>query len=227
MLICIPNVLTKAEVTAFRNALDAAQWIDGARTAGAQALHVKANLQLPQDSPVALDLGNRILDALATNALFLSAALPLRILPPMFNAYGVGQHFGLHVDNAIRFAPGSNTRIRTDVSATLFFAEPEEYDGGELVIEHAFGADEVKLNAGDMVLYPSTSLHLVRPVTRGKRVASFFWMQSMVREDSARSMLFEMDQSIQALSAAHGVDDENVVRLTGVYHNLIRYWAQT
>ena len=157
--------------------------------------------------------------------LFISAAIPLKIFPPLFNRYGVGQHFGTHVDGAIRAVPGTPVRIRTDLSVTLFLAEPEEYDGGELTVEDNYGTHEVKLPAGDMVLYPSTSLHHVKPVTRGARVASFFWLQSMVREDSARTLLFDLDQTIQELSAERGVEDAACVRLTGIYHNLIRYWA--
>ena len=186
---------------------------------------VKHNIQLPEGSPAANQLGDMVMEALSRTPLFISAAIPLKIFPPLFNRYGVGQHFGTHVDGAIRAMPGTPVRIRTDLSVTLFLAEPEEYDGGELTVEDNYGTHEVKLPAGDMVLYPSTSLHHVKPVTRGARVASFFWLQSMVRDDSARSLLFDLDQTIQELSAERGVEDPACVRLTGIYHNLIRYWA--
>jgi PKHD-type hydroxylase len=166
-----------------------------------------------------------VIEALSRAPLFISAAIPLKIFPPLFNRYGVGQHFGTHVDGAIRAVPGTTVRIRTDLSVTLFLTEPEEYDGGELTVEDNYGTHEVKLPAGDMVLYPSTSLHHVKPITRGARVASFFWLQSMVRQDSARSLLFDLDQTIQELSAERGIEDPACVRLTGIYHNLIRYWA--
>lgn len=227
MLVCIPEVLSKAEVAEFRAALDRADWESGLTTAGAQAATVKDNRQLPVTSPVARQLGDRILAALAHNATFMSAALPLKILPPMFNRYGSGEHFGVHVDNAIRVVPGTPVRIRTDLSCTLFLVEPDEYDGGELVIEDYYGAQEVKLAAGDLVLYPSTSLHKVEPVTRGQRIASFFWLQSMIRSDQHRSMLFDLDQTIQDVTARDGADDAIAVRLTGIYHNLIRTWAET
>lgn len=227
MLVCIPEVLSKAEVAEFRAVLDRADWESGLTTAGAQAATVKDNRQLPVTSPVAQQLGDRILVALSRNATFISAALPLRILPPMFNRYGSGEHFGIHVDNAIRVVPGTPVRIRTDLSCTLFLAEPDEYDGGELVIEDYYGAQDVKLAAGDLVLYPSTSLHKVEPVTRGERIASFFWLQSMIRSDQHRSMLFDLDQTIQDVTARDGADDAIAVRLTGIYHNLIRTWAET
>lgn len=227
MLVCIPEVLSKAEVAEFRAALDRADWESGLTTAGAQAATVKDNRQLPVTSLVARQLGDRILAALAHNATFMSAALPLKILPPMFNRYGSGEHFGVHVDNAIRVVPGTPVRIRTDLSCTLFLVEPDEYDGGELVIEDYYGAQEVKLAAGDLVLYPSTSLHKVEPVTRGQRIASFFWLQSMIRSDQHRAMLFDLDQTIQDVTARDGADDAIAVRLTGIYHNLIRTWAET
>jgi PKHD-type hydroxylase len=225
VLICIPDVLTKAQVAHCRRAMDAAEWIDGRGTAGAQSATVKNNMQLPEGSPAARELGDMVLDALARCPLFISAAIPQRIFPPLFNRYGVGHSFGTHVDGAIRAIPGTPVRIRTDLSVTLFLAEPEEYDGGELTVEDKYGTQEVKLPAGHLVLYPSTSLHHVKPVTRGTRVASFFWLQSMVRDDNARTMLFDLDQTIQELSAEKGVDDPVCVRLTGIYHNLIRYWA--
>jgi PKHD-type hydroxylase len=206
--------------------MDAAEWIDGRGTAGAQSAVVKHNMQLPEGSPAARELGDLILDALSRCPIFISAAIPQRIFPPLFNRYGVGQSFGTHVDGAIRGIPGTPIRIRTDLSVTLFLAEPDEYDGGELTVEDKYGTQEVKLPAGDLVLYPSTSLHHVKPVTRGARIASFFWLQSMVRDDNARTMLFDLDQTIQQLSAEKGVEDPVCVRLTGIYHNLIRYWAE-
>jgi PKHD-type hydroxylase len=225
VLICIPEVLTKAEVAHFRRVMDAVEWVDGRATAGEQSATVKHNMQLPEGSPAARELGDRVLEALARSPLFISAAIPLKIFPPLFNRYGVGQSFGTHVDGAIRAVPGTPVRVRTDLSVTLFLAEPEEYEGGELTVEDRYGTQEVKLPAGDLVLYPSTSLHHVKAVTRGARVASFFWLQSMVRDDNARTMLFDLDQTIQDLSAERGVDDAACVRLTGIYHNLIRYWA--
>ena len=186
---------------------------------------MKKNLQLPPASLPARELGNLVLGALEKSPLFISAVLPQRVYPPSFNRYDASMAFGSHVDNAIRSIPGSSTPLRTDISATLFLSDPESYDGGELTVEDHYGTHEVKLPAGDMVLYPSTSLHHVKPVTRGVRVASFFWLQSMIREDSARSLLFDLDQTIQELSAERGVEDAACVRLTGIYHNLIRYWA--
>lgn len=225
MLICIPDVLSKAHVGAMRELIDAAEWVDGRVTAGTQSSTVKRNAQLPEESAAARKAGDAILDALAGNALFLSAALPLKIFPPLFNRYQGGDAFGAHVDNAIRPVRGTPVRIRTDLSCTLFLSEPDEYDGGELTVELPFGAQEVKLGAGSMVLYPSSSLHRVNPVTRGARVASFFWLQSMVRDDGERALLFDLDQSIQSLATAHGHEHREVVRLTGIYHNLMRRWA--
>jgi PKHD-type hydroxylase len=225
VLICIPEVLTKEQVGRCRKVMDGAEWVDGRVTAGAQSGSVKHNNQLPEGSTAANQLGDMVIEALSRAPLFISAAIPLKIFPPLFNRYSVGQHFGTHVDGAIRAVPGTPVRIRTDLSVTLFLSEPDEYDGGELTVEDNYGTHEVKLPAGDMVLYPSTSLHHVKPVTRGVRVASFFWLQSMVREDSARSMLFDLDQTIQELSAERGVEDPACVRLTGIYHNLVRYWA--
>jgi len=223
MLIAIPDVLTREQVQAARQALDAAAWIDGKVTAGRQSARAKDNLQLAETDPVARELGDLILQQLQRNPLFVSAALPLRIFPPLFNRYQGGQSFGNHVDNAIRQVGGTPHRIRTDLSATLFFADPEEYDGGELVIEDTYGVHNVKLPAGHLILYPSTSLHAVRPVTRGARVASFFWIQSMVRDDGQRTLLFDLDSAIQRVAA--DTDHPAVVQLTGVYHNLIRRWA--
>lgn len=227
MLICIPNILNQQQITYCRAKLNTATWVDGKITAGGQAATTKNNQQLPQDSAVAQELGEVILNALAQQGQFVSAALPLKIFPPKFNRYEGGGNFGVHVDNAILHLMGTLERVRTDISATLFLAEPEEYDGGELVIEDNFGVQEVKLAAGDMVLYPSTSLHQVRPVTRGTRIASFFWMQSMVRDDGQRTLLYDLDQSIQELSRELGVGHPQTVKLSGIYHNLIRRWADT
>jgi PKHD-type hydroxylase len=229
MLICIPGILSKDDVADFRHIMDSCDWEDGRSTAGAQSAMVKRNEQLPPDSELARRLGHRIISALTANPRFLAAAIPLQIFPPLFNRYMAtdGHHFGIHVDNAVRGDPLTGLRIRTDLSVTLFLAEPEEYDGGELVIEDLYGSHEVKLPAGDLVLYPASSLHMVRPVTRGARVASFFWLQSMIRDPAARTMIFDLDTAIQALSQQHGRDDPEMVRLTGLYHNLIRYWAET
>jgi len=225
VLLAIPHVLSKEQVKRCRQVMDAAEWVDGRGTAGPQSGSVKHNMQLPETSPAAKQLGAMILEALSRSPLFISAAIPMKIFPPLFNRYGVGQHFGTHVDGAIRAVPGTPVRIRTDLSITLFLAEPEDYDGGELAVEDKYGVHEVKLPAGDLVLYPATSLHHVKPVTRGTRIASFFWLQSMIRDDGARSMLFDLDQTIQELATERGVEDAVCVRLTGIYHNLIRYWA--
>jgi PKHD-type hydroxylase len=226
MLVCIPEVLSKQQVAFFRATMAKAPWEDGRTTAGSQSSLVKNNQQLPQGGEAARELGEHVLDALANSPTFVSAALPQKIFPPLFNRYGVGHGFGLHVDNAIRGVPGTAIRIRTDLSCTLFLSEADEYDGGELVIEDRVGQQEVKLPAGDLVLYPSTSLHLVREVTRGERVASFFWMQSMIRDNVARALLFDLDQAIQSLTARLGAGDPARVKLSGVYHNLIRTWAE-
>ena len=228
MLICIPDVLSKNDVAEFRRIMDAADWEDGRSTAGAQSAMVKRNEQLPPDSEVARKLGQRIISALTKNPRFLSAAIPLQIFPPLFNRYAAsgGHHFGIHVDNAVRGDHLTGLRIRTDLSITLFLAEPEEYEGGELVVEDTYGSHEVKLPAGDAVLYPSSSLHMVTPVTRGARVASFFWLQSMVRDAHVRSMIFDLDTAIQGLAGRLGTDDPETVKLTGIYHNLIRHWAE-
>lgn len=226
MLICIPEVLSKAEVAEFRRIMDAADWEDGRSTAGSQSALVKRNEQLPPNGAVARRLGERIVQALLANPLFVSAAIPLHIFPPLFNRYGEGHHFGVHVDNAVRGDPATGMRIRTDLSVTLFLAEPEDYDGGELIAEDYYGSQEVKLSAGDLVLYPASSLHMVTPVTRGTRVASFFWLQSMVRSPQARSLIYDLDTAIQGLVPELGRDHAEVVRLTGIYHNLIRTWAE-
>jgi PKHD-type hydroxylase len=225
MLLAIPNVLTPAQVAEARSLLEAAEWVDGKATAGHQGARVKDNMQLPVESPAARQVGTMILKALGTNPLFMSAALPLHILPPMFNRYSGGQTFGNHVDGSIRIVPGTNHRLRTDLSCTLFFAGPEEYDGGELIVEDTYGSKSVRLPAGHMILYPSTSLHQVTPVTRGTRLCSFFWLQSMIRDDGQRRLLFEMDVAIQRLGAENATHP-SVVSLTGVYHNLLRQWAE-
>ena len=227
MLLQIPGVLTKAEVAACRAALDTAEWVDGNTTSGHQAALAKRNEQLPLTGEVAKAEGARIVAALERNPLFVSAALPQTILPPLFNRYGAGHGFDNHVDNAIRMNPVTGRRIRTDLSATLFLAEPDEYDGGELTIEDTYGDHVVKLEAGDMILYPSTSLHNVTPVTRGVRVASFFWIQSLIRNDAQRALLFDMDIAIQSLAAKTAQNEAGIVQLTGVYHNLLRQWAET
>lgn len=226
MLVCIPEVLSAAELRHCQNLMTAGGWADGRMTAGPQSALVKHNLQLPNDDPAAREAGRIILGALGRNETFLSAALPRSIIPPLFNRYIIGQDFGTHVDNAIRANPQTGERIRTDLSVTLFLSDPDTYDGGELVIETQYGSQDVKLPAGELVLYPSTSLHRVRPVTRGERVASFFWLQSLVRGQHERSMLFDLDQTIQSLSAQLGAGDDSVVRLTGIYHNLVRLWAE-
>lgn len=224
MLLQIPQVLTPEQVTRCRMQLDEAAWVDGKVTAGSQSAQVKHNAQLPEASPVARQLGDLILDALQKSPLFVTAALPLRVFPPLFNRYEGGQSFGTHVDNSIRQVTGTPHRIRTDLSATLFFSGPEEYEGGELLVEDTYGTQSVKLPAGHLILYPSTSLHHVRPVTRGARVSSFFWIQSMVRDDGRRSLLFDLDLAIQRLRGDHP-EHESGVQLTGVYHNLLRQWA--
>ena len=225
MLIEVPQVLTAEQVAHARGLLDAADWVDGKVTAGVQSARVKENEQLPEGHPVAQQLGDVIITALQGNGLFVSAALPLRVFPPLFNRYRGGHSFGNHVDNAIRQITGTSLRIRTDLSATLFLAQPDEYDGGELVVEDTYGVHSVKLPAGHMILYPSSSLHHVRPVTRGARIASFFWIQSMVRDDATRTLLFDLDTAIQRLTADHA-DHPSVVQLTSVYHNLVRRWAE-
>jgi PKHD-type hydroxylase len=224
MLIQIPGVLNAEQVAHGRRLLDGADWIDGRVTAGHQSALAKDNVQIPEGDPVARELGGLIVRSLQQHPLFVSAALPLHIFPPLFYRYSGGQSFGNHVDNSIRAVPGTAHRIRTDLSATLFFSEPGEYDGGELVIEDTYGVHSVKLPAGSMVLYPSTSLHHVRPVTRGARISSFFWLQSMVRDDGERTLLFDLDSAIRALN--HGAPHPAAVPLTGVYHNLLRKWAE-
>jgi PKHD-type hydroxylase len=225
MLLHIPNVLTRDQVAHARQVLDQAPWIDGRVTAGSQSARAKKNQQLPEDSPQARELGELILAGLQRSPLFMSAALPLRVFPPLFNKYSGGDSFGSHVDNAIRQVPGTPHRIRTDLSATLFFVDPDGYEGGELVVEDTYGAHRIKLPAGDLVLYPSTSLHHVTPVTSGARISSFFWIQSLIRDDGQRTLLFDMDTAIQRL-AQDVPDHRSTVQLTGVYHNLLRQWSE-
>jgi PKHD-type hydroxylase len=224
MLLQVPDVLTPEQVAQCRQTLEQAEWIDGRVTAGYQSARTKDNLQLPEDHPAARQLGELILATLQNNALFMAAALPLKVFPPLFNRYQGGQSFGTHVDNAVRQVTGTPHRVRTDLSATLFFTGPDEYDGGELLVEDTYGTHNVKLPAGNLILYPSTSLHHVRPVTRGARIASFFWIQSMVRDDGQRTLLFDLDMAIQRITQ-DVPDHPSAVQLTGVYHNLLRRWA--
>lgn len=224
MLVAIPEVLTAAQVAEARKVLDAAEWVDGRISAGHQGAHVKDNVQLPPGSPAARQVGEMINNALRAHKVFMSAALPLHVLPPMFNSYEGGQTFGTHIDGAIRILPNGQ-RIRTDLSCTLFLSAPEDYDGGELTIEDTYGTKTVKLPAGHLILYPSTSLHQVTPVTRGRRVCSFFWLQSMVRDNGHRAMLYDMDVAIQRLGAENPIHP-SVISLTGLYHNLLRHWAE-
>lgn len=224
MLIQIPNVFSKEEAAAIRQQLEQAAWIDGKTTAGALAIHAKDNQQLAEQDPLAMELGQQIIQRLSQSNVFMSATLPAKIYPPLFNRYTGGGTYGTHVDNAIRPVAGTRERVRTDISTTLFFSEPEDYDGGELVIEDVYGPREVKLPAGHMVVYPGTSLHRVNPVTRGARISSFFWTQSLVRDDTHRSLLFQLDGSIQSLNQSVP-EHASLVSLSGVYHNLLRQWA--
>lgn len=226
MLITIPDVLNAQQLAHCRALLQTADWTDGRVSAGHQGRRVKDNAQLPEGSKAAAQLGELVLSALECNPLFISAALPSVVYPPMFNRYLGGQHFGAHIDNAVRLLPGSGRKLRTDISATLFLSEPDDYDGGELLIEDTYGTHSAKLPAGHMLVYPSTSLHKVEPVTRGARIASFFWVQSMVRDDGQRTLLFDMDSAIQQLGRS-GAEADALVRLTGSYHNLLRMWAET
>jgi PKHD-type hydroxylase len=227
MMLAIPDLLDGEGVARVRALIDAGEWADGNATSGHQSALAKKNEQLPEDSAAAREAGRLVLDALGRSPLFIAAALPLKIFPPLFNRYQGGETFGTHIDNAVRIHRGSEFRVRTDLSATLFLEAPDAYDGGELVVEDNLGANAVKLPAGDLLLYPASSLHRVEPVTRGARVASFFWVQSMVRDDAARAMLFDLDRSIQAVAADRGQADKEVIRLTGVYHNLLRRWADS
>lgn len=226
MLVTIPDVLTKEELGYIRQVLETTEWVDGRVTAGDQAVKVKNNLQVPIEAPVAQELGQIIIRALARNPTFTTAALPLRILPPMFNRYDVGMTFGAHVDGSIRTLPGSGQRLRTDVSSTLFLTPPEDYDGGELVVHDTYGTHSVKLPAGHLVVYPATSMHSVTPVTRGSRWGSFFWTQSMVKDDWQRRMLYDLDVSIISIRQRLPDDDPAVVGLMAHYHNLIRHWSE-
>ena len=227
MLTTIEQLLDKDEVRQFRGYLEQAEWRDGAGTGGTLARQVKRNRQLDDTAEVAISLGNHILRALGRNPLFISAALPRKIYPPKFNRYEGGETYGTHVDSAVMQVPGSHLSLRTDLAATLFLSEPDEYDGGELQIETEFGAQAIKLRAGDMVLYPASSLHRVTPVTRGARVASFFWIESLVGDDGERALLFDLDQAIQQLTPALPGDDARLLKMTNVYHNLLRRWAVT
>lgn len=224
MLLAIPNVLTAQQVAEGRKILEAAEWVDGRVTAGHQGAHVKNNVQLPEGSPASRQVGEMIVNALRTSELFMSAALPLHVLPPNFNRYAAGQTFGTHIDGSVRTLPNGQ-RIRTDISCTLFFSGPDEYEGGELIVEDTYGSKSVKLPAGHMILYPSTSLHQVRPVTRGTRLCSFFWLQSMIRDNGQRALLFDMDVAIQRLNAENP-KHPSVIALAGVYHNLLRQWVE-
>jgi PKHD-type hydroxylase len=225
MMIVVPRVLDGAALAHCRVLMDQAEWIDGNATSGHQSALAKRNRQLAEGSPAASEMGNMILDALGRSPLFIAAALPSRVFPPLFNAYGVGDTFATHVDNAVRIRRADDFRVRSDLSATIFLNEPDEYEGGELTVEDTYGAHSVKLPAGDMILYPASSLHHVTPITCGERRASFFWVQSMVRDDAARSTLFDLDGAIQTVAADRGHADDAVIRLTGVYHNLLRRWA--
>jgi PKHD-type hydroxylase len=227
MMLAIPDLLDSEGVARVRAIIDAGIWADGNATSGPQSALAKKNRQLPEDSAAAKEAGLLVLDALGRSPLFIAAALPLKIFPPLFNRYEGGEAFGIHIDNAVRIHRGSDFRLRSDLSATLFLEDPDAYDGGELVVEGDAGAGAVKLPAGHLLLYPASSLHRVKPVTRGARMASFFWIQSMVRDNAARSTLFDLDRSIQAIAADRGQGDGEVIRLTGVYHNLLRRWADT
>jgi PKHD-type hydroxylase len=226
MLVAIPDVLSPADAADLRERIAAAEWIDGNATSGAGAASVKRNRQLPEDAEVTRMAQARVSAALMDNAVFLSAALPHSVFPPLFNRYGPGEEFGLHVDNAIRFHAGTGARIRTDLSCTLFLTDSADYEGGELEIQGQFGPERYKLPSGYALLYPSTSLHRVTPVTSGERISCFFWLQSLVADNSARGMLYDLDQSVQALSAERGKTDAQVLRLTALYHNLVRRWSQ-
>lgn len=225
MLLHIENVLTAQEVADALRDLAAAEWVDGRATVGHLGQHAKNNMQVPENHPVARKLGAMILQALQRSPLFVTAALPLKVYPPTFNRYEGGQTYGSHIDGAINQVPGTSISVRTDLSATIFLAQPADYDGGELVIEDTYGTHAIKLPAGDMILYPGTSLHYVRPVTRGTRIASFFWIQSMVRDDTERTLMLDLDSSIRAIRQTNP-GHPSVLQLTNVYHNLLRRWAE-
>ena len=226
MMLHVPGVLSSAQVAELRALIDAARWEDGNATSGPQSALAKLNLQLPEATDAARRAGAVIREALTKSPLFMSAALPHTVYPPLFNRYGAGHGFGDHVDNALRFQRDQGVRIRTDLSATLFLSEPDSYGGGELTVEDTYGVHEVKLPAGELILYPAASLHRVAPVTRGERVASFFWIQSLVRDDARRTLLFDMDLAVQRLAATAGQGDPAIVALTGTYQNLLRMWAE-
>ena len=226
MLLHVPDVLDRAQVAAIRHELDAIDWIDGRATVGSQGAALKRNRQVGEHSPAGRELGARIEAAVRANPLFFSAALPAQMVPPLFNCYGIGEHYQPHVDGAVRGVPGQCRQLRTDVSCTLFLSDPEEYDGGELVLSDSFASHEVKLPAGDMILYTAGTLHGVRPVTRGERISSFFWVESLVADVRCRQILFDLDRTIQQVRQALG-DDERSIALTGTYHNLLRMWAAT
>ena len=227
MLILIPKLLTREEAAQFHHNLMQANWTDGRETAGYLSARVKSNAQLPEMHPLALQLGNKILEALGRNTPFRSAALPLKVVPPLFNCYSGGQTYGSHVDGGIRPVAGSSQSVRTDLSATLFLSDPADYEGGELTIEDMFGDRSVKLEAGDLVLYPGTSVHHITPVTRGVRLAAFFWIQSMVRNNEQRALLYELDAIVQKLGGAGSAQHDEALRLAGIYHNLLRFWADS
>jgi len=227
MMLAIPDLLDRDGVARVRAIIDAGEWQDGNATSGPQSALAKKNRQLPEESEAAKEAGRLVIDALGRSALFIAAALPLKIFPPLFNRYEGGEAFGTHIDNAVRIHRASAFRVRTDLSATLFLEDPDAYEGGELAVEDSLGANAIKLPAGHLLLYPASSLHRVEPVTKGARVASFFWVQSMVRDDGARTLLFDLDRSIQAIAAERGQHDKEVIRLTGVYHNLLRRWADS
>jgi len=226
MMLHVPGVLAPAQVAEMRAFIDAAAWEDGNTTSGKQSALAKQNLQLPEATDTARKAGAQVREAATRSALFMAAALPHTIYPPLFNRYGPGQTFGDHVDNAMRFQRDQNIRVRTDLSATLFLSNPDDYDGGELVVEDSYGSHEVKLPAGDLILYPASSLHRVMPITRGERVASFFWVQSLIRDDAKRALLFDMDVAIQTLAQDAGLGAPAIVSLTGTYQNLLRMWAE-
>jgi len=226
MLLHVPEVLSRDQLAQLRQALAAADWTDGRETVGSQGAQAKHNLQLPEAAPLRQELGHIVLAALAQHPLYHSATLPLRTLPPRFNRYTGGGEYGFHVDGAVMALPAGQGQLRSDISCTLFLSEPDDYDGGELIVSDTYGEHEVKLPAGDLILYPSSSLHRVQPVTRGERLACFFWVQSLVRDDGRRRLLFELDVSIQRLTAT-GADADALLQLTGIYHNLLRQWAET
>lgn len=226
MLMHIPEVLSKEQVAGMRTAMANAEWTDGRQTVGPQGAKVKRNLQLPDASPLRRELGDQVIAALHRHSLYHAAVLPLRTLSPRFNRYEGGAEYGFHIDGAVMASGHADTHIRSDISCTLFLSEPDEYDGGELIVSDTYGEHEVKLPAGDAIVYPSSSLHRVTPVTRGARIASFFWVQSMVRDDGARRLLLELDTAIRNLSAS-AADQASILQLTGVYHNLLRRWAET